>query len=488
MATLSIARPAPNSNAGNSHAPATGPDCYLPLLVAVDTTGAIQSLDGNSSYYCLLARLCADNPGCAGALSAGIRAVDAGQVDNFSLEFPAPLSNRKTPMRLVAAPFRQGALEGVLLEQVDRDDSQSPKMEALGRLAGGVAHDFANLVTLISGYCDILLNRMGPRDSGRPELEEIRKAVVRGAGVTAQLLDFLRKQVAHGTLVQLNALVSEMLGLLRPVIGEHIQLAAIPDPNLGLLEADAAQMTRVIMNLVLNARDAMPGGGSIAIRTANVEIVADSWHPLPPGPYVMLEVSDTGSGMDRETLRQIFQPFFSTKRGGGTGLGLSTVQRIVEQAGGGIRAHSEPGLGTTFTICLPRAGRDRGIAVPPSLQRASGGGTGTILLAEDEESVRKLLKHFLEAMGYRVLEAADGHDALRIFELQGAVIDLLLTDVIMPGMHGPELARRALADKPSLKVVYMSGYTDDMLSNTGALSPGISFLPKPLKLATPVLQ
>jgi signal transduction histidine kinase len=424
--------------------------------VRIDATGAIQSLDG-SSYDSLLARICGENPVRAAAISAGIRAVGAGQADTFSLEFPYRLPDREMRVRLVATPYRQGAVEGVLLAHTDADAAQYPqayKMEALGRLAGGVAHDFANLVTLISGYSDILLNRIGAQDPSRPELEEIRGAAARSAAVTAHILDFIREQVALPTIVQLNALVVEMMRLLRPIIGEHISLVVTLDPNLGVVKADFAQMTRVVMNLVLNARDAMPRGGSIGIRTANIELRADSWHRLPPGRYIMLEVSDNGAGMDPETLRQIFQPFFTTKNRGGTGPGLSTVHRIVEQAGGGIWARSEPGRGTTFTICLPRAEQDGEIADPQSLARAPGAGTETILLAEDEESVRRLLRHLLDASGYQVLEAADGR----------------------------ELAQKALASKPGLKVIYMSGYTDDVLLNTDAPGPGMSFLRKPLKL------
>jgi two-component system cell cycle sensor histidine kinase/response regulator CckA len=217
------------------------------------------------------------------------------------------------------------------------DDPQAFKMEALGRLAAGVAHDFASLVTSISGYSDILLSRIGPQDPIRPELEEIRKAAARGAGVTAQLLNFIRKQETLPTIVQLNTLVAEVLGLLRPLIDERIRLTVTLDPKLGVVKADAAQMTRVLMNLALNARDAMPHGGVIAIRTANTELRADTWPPLPPGRYVKLQIADTGIGMDTETQGRIFQPFFTTKERGGTGLGLSTVRGIVEQAGGRIR-------------------------------------------------------------------------------------------------------------------------------------------------------
>jgi CheY-like chemotaxis protein len=298
--------------------------------------------------------------------------------------------------------------------------------------------------------------------------------------VTAQILDFVRKRVAAPTIVQLNALVAEMVGLLGPIIGEHISLDVTQDPNLGLVKADFAQISRVVMNLVLNARDAMPRGGTIAIRTANMQLYGDGCRQLPAGPYVVLDVSDTGIGMDPETLRRIFQPFFTTKDRAGTGLGLSIVHRIVEQAGGGIWARSEPGQGTTFTVCLPRAGQEDEAADP--LPRAPGRGTETILLAEDEESVRGLLKYLLDTNGYRVFEAKDGSDALRVFEQHAGAIDLLLTDVIMPGMNGSELARKVRASKPGLKVIYMSGYTDDVLLKADAIGPGMSFLRKPLKL------
>ena len=454
-------------------------------VVRMDATGAMQPLDGHPSDSSLLAHICGDNPDLAAAVSAGIRAVGAGQADTFSVEFPCRLPDRERHVRLVATPYRQGAVDGVLLTHTEADAAQDPqafKMEALGRLAGGVANDFANLVTLISGYSDILLNRIGAQDPSRPGLEEIRKAAVRAAGVTTQILDFIRKQVAPPSIVQLNTLVAEMVGLLRPLIGEQIGLTVTLDPNLGAVEADAAQMTRVIMNLLLNARDAMPRGGTIGIRTANMELHADSWHRLPAGRYVMLEIADTGCGMDPETQRQIFQPFFTTKESGGTGLGLSTVHGIVEQAGGGIQARSEPGHGTSFAMCLPRAARDGETADPDSLPRAPGKGTETILLAEDDEGVRQLLRYVLEASGYRVLEAADGRDALRLFEQHAGSIDLLLTDVIMPGLNGRELAEKALASKPGLKVICMSGYTDDPMLNAGAAGPGISVLRKPLKL------
>jgi two-component system cell cycle sensor histidine kinase/response regulator CckA len=451
MASLSIARPVRSGK----------------WTVKTDATGS------------LLEEICGGNAAVEAAVGAGIKAVGAGEADTFSLEFSGA--------RVVATPYRQGTVEVVLQAEAETAqdsprDNQSHKMEALGRLAGGVAHDFANLVTLIAGYTDILLNRIGAQDTCRPELEEIRNASARGAGVTAQILDFVRKKAALPGFVQLNQLVAETMRLLRPIVGEHIGLRVTLEPKLGLVKADPAQMTRVVMNLVLNARDAMPRGGSIGIRTANVDLSADRGHGLPPGSYIMLEISDNGAGMDRETVRQIFKPFFTTKDRGGTGLGLSTVQSIVEQAGGGIWARSEPGQGATFTICLPRAGAENEIADPHSDARGPGAGTETILLAEDEGPVRKLLRHLLDANGYRVLEAADGCDALRLFEQYGDSIDLLLTDIIMPGLNGRELARRVLAAKPGVKVVYMSGYTDDVLLNTDAPGPGMAFLRKPLKL------
>ncbi|HZT28245.1 MAG TPA: ATP-binding protein [Bryobacteraceae bacterium] len=364
------------------------------------------------------------------------------------------------------------------------DDPQIQKFLALGRLAGGVAHDFANLLTLISGYTQILLNRLDAADPSRPELEEIRQAAGRGAAMTGRLLDFLRGQPEERRLVDLNALAAEVAHMLRPIIGEHIQLTTVLDPALGEIRADSSQMTRVLMNLVLNARDAMPQGGRITIRTANREIgpAEAAAEGLSPGAYILVSVTDTGGGMDKDTLGRLFQPFHSTKpRGKGTGLGLSTVYGIVAESGGRIRVSCGPGSGTTFSVYLPRAqssrpeSEDRACIEPPAA------GSETILLAEDESSVRLLFRHVLASRGYTVLEGCDGVDALEVYQQYRKPVHLLLTDVLMPRMNGRELADTLMALDPGLKVIYMSGYPGDAFVRTAARSADAVFLQKPLK-------
>jgi nitrogen-specific signal transduction histidine kinase/CheY-like chemotaxis protein len=362
------------------------------------------------------------------------------------------------------------------------EDSQAHKLEILGRLAGGVAHDFANLLTLIAGYSELLLSGMGASDPGLAELEEIRRAAARGARMTAQILDFIRSLPAQVTTLDLNSLVVEVEKLLRPLIGEHITLTTDLSPDSGSIEADAVQMTRVIMNLVLNARDAMPHGGRITVRTGGLRLAPGAWPGLAPGRTVVLEVADNGPGIEAATRSRLFQAFFTRKKQGrGTGLGLSTVHDIVTQCHGGIRVQSEPGQGAVFTICLPRVEEPALAAEQFAPGLAAGGGAETILLAEDEENVRRFLKHLLTGRGYRVLDAVDGRDALRIFEQHSGPIDLLLTDMIMPRMGGRELAQMALSRDPELKVIYVSGYTDDLPSLMETLGPRRSFLCKPLK-------
>jgi len=444
----------------------------------VDTNGVIQSLDGlwpagslavGASYGGFLDSTCLDDPERAEAVRAGIRAVASGHIDTLTLEFPCRLADRDVRLLLAAAPCRQGVLlthtetlrgaaSDPRLEAASPPDNadKAHKMEALGRLTSGVAHDFANLLTLISGYSEMLLDRLRAQGPPLLELEEIRKAATRGAAMTAQILDFIRNQAAEPGIVNLNTVVADVEKLLRPIIGEHISLVTALSPDLGNVKADPEQIARVILNLVFNARDAMPGGGEIVMRTANLELRPDDAHQLPAGRYVQLTLSDNGLGMDAETLSHLFQPFFTTKqRGKGTGLGLSTVYGIVQQSRGDIWVSSEPGKGTMFNICLPRA--DEAVESPASLDppRAAAAGAETILVAEDEESVRGLIKHLLTVRGYRVLDAVDGRDALRQLAQHPTPIDLLLTDMVMPGMSGGELADKVLASKPDVKVIFM---------------------------------
>ena len=466
MASLSIARPVPERKTSG------------PWVVRVDQEGEIRLADG-SPYYVLLASLSSGSPALAEVISAGVRAVAEGETESFSLG-----SSRA---RLEVTPCREGGRQCVLISRkyaaVKPSDPQESKLEELGRVAGGVAHDFSNLLTLVSGYTDILLSRMSPQDPSRPELEEIRKAAARGAGVTAQILDFVRKPAGSPGITDLNTLAVEVIGLLKPVVGEHISLAVNLEPGLGKVRADVSQLTRVLMNLILNARDALPQGGEVRVSTSNVNLQKDSWHRLPAGRYVKIDVTDNGAGMDLDTVCSIFRPFYTTK-GQGTGLGLSTAQRIVEQAGGAIWTRSEPGRGATFTVCLPRAEGPVEEVKPETPKRKGAPGSETILLAEDEDSVRKLLRNMLVAGGYKVLEAANGQEALGVFERNPDAIDLLLTDVIMPNLNGRELAQRVLGIRPELKVIYMSGYTDDVLAGAGNFDSNASFLRKPLQLAS----
>jgi nitrogen-specific signal transduction histidine kinase/CheY-like chemotaxis protein len=377
---------------------------------------------------------------------------------------------------------------------LNQPDSQSRKMEAVGRLVGGVAHDFANLLTLISGYSDILWNRVGDGHPVRPELDEIRKAATRGERLTGQLLGFSRGQAAQPRILDLNSLIGDMQRMLRPIIGEHLELLTNLSPNLSKVVADPGQMEQVIMNLILNARDAMPRGGRIHIETSEVELErhAAAESGVEPGPYVVLSISDTGHGITREAMDHMFEPFFTTKdKGKGTGLGLATVHSIVKQCGGAVWARSVPGAGATFTIAIPRAVEAAPRAEAAAAKSTSAAGNETILLVEDDDNVRRLLAHILQRRGYTVLEACDGEAALRVFESRGDSVHLVLTDMVMPNMGGRDLATRLRQTRPDLKVVFMSGYTDDVLVRTGALSPGMSFLQKPLRpdvLATKVRE
>jgi len=359
---------------------------------------------------------------------------------------------------------------------------QAQKMEAVGKLAGGVAHDFNNLLTIITGYSQLLLRNLGPSDPLRAEIEEIKKAGERAGSLTQQLLAFSRRQVLLPKVLDLNAVVGAMGGMLQRLLGEDIHLVAALDHTLGPVRADPGQLEQVIMNLVVNARDAMPQGGKLTIETTNVEI-KDMYHHgqvVVPGRYAMLAVSDNGCGMDAMTKSHLFEPFFTTKGlGMGTGLGLSTVYGIIRQSGGYVFAYSELGQGSTFKVYVPRvedAIEALALGLPlPELPQ----GTETILLVEDEPGVRALVRDTLRLQGYTVLEARHGIEALMIGTQETGVIHLLLTDVVMPQMGGREVADRLLAARSDLRVLYMSGYTENAVVHRGVLNPGTAFLQKP---------
>jgi PAS domain S-box-containing protein len=382
--------------------------------------------------------------------------------------------------------FAEDVTERRALEQQLR---QSQKMEAVGRLAGGIAHDFNNLLMVISGYSEFLLDRVGPEPALRGPAQEIAGAAGRATSLTRQLLAFSRKQMLAPKILDLNGVVTENMKMLTRVIGEDIDLVMVPTTGLGAVRADAGQIEQVIMNLAVNARDAMPSGGKLTIETSNVSLDEESahFHPsLKPGNYVMLAISDTGAGMDSETQSHIFEPFFTTKGSKGTGLGLSTVYGIVKQSGGYIWVYSEAGKGTTFKIYLPRVAAPvespAQIAAPAESVAAADPGTETILLVEDEANLRYLARQFLEKQGYRVIEAADGAVAVQIAVAHEGVIHLLLTDVIMPGMNGRELAQRISEIRPNVKVLYMSGYTENVIGRNGTLDAGVRLLQKPFTL------
>ncbi len=364
---------------------------------------------------------------------------------------------------------------------------QAQKMEAIGRLAGGIAHDFNNLLMVISGYSEFLLERLGPDPRLRGPAQEISNATQRATSLTRQLLAFSRKQMLAPKVLDLNEVVAENLKMLTRMIGEDIDLVMVPGAALGALRADPGQIDQVIMNLAVNARDAMPQGGKLTIETANVtldENFARTHTPLTAGDYVMLAISDTGVGMDNETQSRIFEPFFTTKGAKGTGLGLSTVYGIVKQSGGFIFVDSQPQHGTAFRAYFPRVdGREDAAAAQDSLglPRADHG-QETILLVEDETNLRRLTRQYLETQGYKILEAEDGAAALQIVDGYGGAIDLLLTDVIMPGMNGRELATNIAKLLPGVRVLYMSGYTENAIGHDGTLDAGINLLQKPFSL------
>jgi two-component system cell cycle sensor histidine kinase/response regulator CckA len=369
------------------------------------------------------------------------------------------------------------------LRQSEKQFRQSQKMEAVGRLAGGIAHDFNNLLTVIMGYSQVLLTELGPQHPLRGKIEETLKAGERAATLIRQLLTFSSKQSLDPKILSLNTAVTSLESLLRRLIGEDIQLVSKLDPTNGRLHADQSQLEQVLVNLIVNARDAMPKGGTLTIETAQVELTRSPvYHltPLPPGPYVRLAVSDTGCGMDRKTQSHIFEPFFTTKgEGKGSGLGLSTVFGIVTQCGGAIDVTSRVGHGTRFDLYFPSVESDTLTTVPTQPLGQPQRGTETILLVEDEPSVRTLVRDELRKLGYRVLEAKNGVEACLLATQQAGSLHLLLTDVVMPGMGGRELAQHLSVIKPDLRTLFISGYMDDVGIMAGQEEGTSSFLQKP---------
>jgi PAS domain S-box-containing protein len=360
---------------------------------------------------------------------------------------------------------------------------QSQKLESVGMLAGGIAHDFNNLLTVITGYSELTLRRLDKTDPLARNVEEIKEAAERATSLTRQLLAFSRKQVLQPKVLDLNSVIVNIEKMLVPLVGEDVELGTLPGIGLGQVKADPGQIGQVILNLVVNARDAMPKGGKITLETANIyldEAYARRHIAVRPGWYVMLAVTDTGQGMDAETQKYIFEPFFTTKeQGKGTGLGLSTVYGIVKQSGGNLWVYSEVGVGTCFKVYLPLVD-DRVTEGDANAERPeNAAGTETILLAEDEEMVRNLAQQILTMHGYTVLAAANAGEALFICREHQGPIQLLLTDVVMPGISGKELAEQVAKLRPDTRVLYMSGYTDQAIVHHGILDGDIAFLGKP---------
>lgn len=365
----------------------------------------------------------------------------------------------------------------------DMQLQQAQKMEAIGRLAGGVAHDFNNLLTVIGGYTGLIVRDVDRSESVRKHAEEVLKAADRASSLTSQLLAFSRKQVLELRIVKLNEVVANVEKLLRRLIGEDIQLVTILGSNLKWVKADPAQLEQVLINLAVNARDAMPQGGTLTIETANIELdetFIRNHLDVHPGMYSILSVTDNGCGMNKDTLSKLFEPFFTTKEPGkGTGLGLSIVHGIVKQSCGHILVSSEPGLGTTFKIYLPCVEAPAEVPQSPETMPATFSGSETVLVVEDEEQVRTLECGILKACGYTVLAAGQGREAVRICHEYSGPIHLLVTDLILPHMNGRELAREVVPIRPSMKVLYVSGYPDDTLVTAGLARNKAPFLQKP---------
>jgi len=407
------------------------------------------------------------------------------------IEFPieVSLSPLVTDQGMLISSGIRDTTERMALEERLR---QSQKMEAVGRLAGGIAHDFNNLLTIILGYSQILADGLPAGDRLSESNAQIKSAAERAAGITRQLLAFSRKQVLSPRVINLNDIVLNLDSLLRRLIGEDIEVMTVPANDLGMVKADPGQVEQVIMNLALNSRDAMPQGGKLTLETANAtldENYAREHQPVAPGQYIMLAVSDTGHGMAPETMTRIFEPFYTTKDvGKGTGLGLSMVYGIVKQSGGHIWVYSEPSQGTTFKIYLPRVDQPAEHSAQEKQPLRVARGTETILLVEDDPQLRELSSSVLSHCGYRVLTAGTPEEGIRVCESNHRDIRLLVTDVVMPRMNGRQLAERIQKVSPDIRVLYISGYTDNAIVHYGVLDPGLWFLAKPFTLSALVAK
>ena len=412
-----------------------------------------------------------------GAIRTGVRhrAKDGRLFEVDLVARPLEFAGRRARLELARDVTAQRHLEDQL--------RQSQKMEAVGQLAGGIAHDFNNLLTAILGSTQLLLQVTPPGDVRREDVDEIRNAGLRAAELTRQLLAFSRRQVLAPKVLELNGVVANMDKMLRRLIGEDVELATTLHAEAGAVNADPGQLEQVLLNLVVNARDAMPGGGRVLIETTRVLLrdeLVERRHRLPPGDYACLAVTDSGAGMDESTQAHLFEPFFTTKEvGKGTGLGLATVYGIVKQSGGYIWVYSEPGRGTMVKVYLPRVPGAAEPPLPAPEPPALRGGHETVLLVEDAAPVRTLARRSLEACGYTVLDAADGPSAIELSARHAGAIAVLVTDVVMPGMSGRELAERLAPTRPEMKVLYTSGYTDDAMVRQGVLNAGVAFLQKP---------
>ncbi len=399
------------------------------------------------------------------------------------MAFRVPITTRRGSPRtvLVLAQADGGGLSGVVVRR-EEGDTHGQKLELLGRLAGGVAHDFNNILTAIGGYVEIMLNAVPEGDANRENLKEIRRQADRASRLTRQLLAFGRRQTFQLKVAKVNSVVNEMFRMLERVMGDRTTLELDLDASLGFVRIDRGQFEQVVMNLVLNARDAMPEGGRIILRTANITVkerLVRAGQPVEPGAYVCFSVIDTGIGMDRAVMSRIFEPFFTSKKGKGTGLGLSMVYGIVKQSGGSIFVESTPGKGTTFEVWLPRTWDEPDDASASATRVGALPGSETILVAEDEPGVRSVVVMQLRRKGYKILEAGNGEDALRVAANHQGTIHLLLSDVMMPGMTGPELAVEIVKVRPEIRIIFMTGYAEEVAKLASS-----RVLQKPFRLET----